>query len=146
MKRVWAILLFFTPIPCPFFVGQVKRQRNPTHLLGYGYGSYVATQAIATLWLTPPVWDTWTYLNPTYKSRLFSIWTRYRYTDWFYCVHLLSSLSRTNWRVNKFFFFLLPSRSLRPTAYGTLRERGSFFLYPSKFIWQTTRIKFYWNQ
>ena len=36
-------------IPCPFFVGRVKRQRNPTHLLGYGYGSYVATQAIATL-------------------------------------------------------------------------------------------------
>jgi hypothetical protein len=45
-------------IPCPFFVGRVKRQRNPTHLLGYGYGSYVATQAIATLWLTPPVRDT----------------------------------------------------------------------------------------
>ena len=47
-----------TTIPCPFFVGRVKRQRNPTHLLGYGYGSYVATQAIATLWLTPPVRDT----------------------------------------------------------------------------------------
>ncbi|WP_271777101.1 hypothetical protein [Aphanizomenon sp. CS-733/32] len=30
----------------------VKRQRNPTKfliMLGYGYGSYVATQAIATL-------------------------------------------------------------------------------------------------
>ena len=36
-------------IPCPFFVGRVKRQRNPTLMLGYGYGSYVATQAIATL-------------------------------------------------------------------------------------------------
>ena len=22
-------------IPCPFFVGRVKRQRNPTHLLGF---------------------------------------------------------------------------------------------------------------
>ena len=40
-------------IPCPFFVGRVKRQRNPTLMLGYGYGFYVATQAIATLWLTP---------------------------------------------------------------------------------------------
>jgi hypothetical protein len=36
-------------IPCPFFVGRVKRQRNPTLMLGYRYGSYVATQAIATL-------------------------------------------------------------------------------------------------
>ncbi|BAZ87879.1 hypothetical protein NIES806_41110 [Dolichospermum compactum NIES-806] len=24
-------------IPCPFFGGRVKRQRNQTHLLGYGY-------------------------------------------------------------------------------------------------------------
>lgn len=32
-----------------FFVGRVKQQRNPTHLLGYGYGSHVATQAIATV-------------------------------------------------------------------------------------------------
>ena len=33
-------------IPCPFFVGRVKRQRNPTHLLGYGYRH---TMANATL-------------------------------------------------------------------------------------------------
>jgi len=41
---------------------------NPTHLLGYGS---------TTLWLTPPFRDTWTCLNPTYESRLFSIWRRY---------------------------------------------------------------------
>ncbi len=48
----WHALLdnvFILAIPCPFFVGRVKRQRNPTLMLGYGYGSYVATQAIATL-------------------------------------------------------------------------------------------------
>jgi hypothetical protein len=48
----WHALLdnvFILAIPCPFFVGWVKRQRNPTLMLGYGYGSYVATQAIATL-------------------------------------------------------------------------------------------------
>jgi hypothetical protein len=33
-------------IPCAFFVGRVKRQRNPTHLLGYGYRH---TMANATL-------------------------------------------------------------------------------------------------
>ena len=46
--RLFTKLLLYA-IPCPFFVGRVKRQRNPTLMLGYGYGSYVATQAIATL-------------------------------------------------------------------------------------------------
>jgi hypothetical protein len=41
-------IFYIYSIPCPFFVGRVKQQRNPTHLLGYGYGSHVATQAIAT--------------------------------------------------------------------------------------------------
>ena len=28
-----------SPIPCPFFVGWLKRQSNPTHLWGYGFAT-----------------------------------------------------------------------------------------------------------
>jgi hypothetical protein len=28
-------IVFPSTIPCPFLVGWVKRQRNPTHLLGF---------------------------------------------------------------------------------------------------------------
>ncbi|ALB40782.1 hypothetical protein AA650_10110 [Anabaena sp. WA102] len=33
--KTGSFILWLTPIPCPFFVGRVKRQRNPTHLLGF---------------------------------------------------------------------------------------------------------------
>ncbi|WP_290602896.1 hypothetical protein [Anabaena sp. AL93] len=37
--RIWKIEDIHIAIPCPFFVGRVKRQRNPTHLLGYGFAT-----------------------------------------------------------------------------------------------------------